>query len=82
MQTVPTQLEPGRTSAVTRPRSVATCATSTRVPTAASILGAFGTRGVTASAGTLGTTAAWSLYIRKPMPKVNFHDRWPLGFTT
>lgn len=81
MQTVLMQNEASRARAVTRTRSLATCV-PTRVPTAAPISGVFGTRGVTASAeGTSRTATAWSLYIAKPMPKVNFHDRWPLGST-
>lgn len=78
MSSTTTQIVQIETPAVTRTRTVATCAR----PTAVTALGYRSTDG-TGINGTraFATAGNWSLAIRKPMSKVDFHDRWPLRTT-
>lgn len=75
MASTTTQIVQTETTAVTRARTVAACARPAAVTAHGYRVNGTGTNATRtfASAGT------WSpLAIRKPMSKVDFHDRWPL----
>ena len=78
MSSIQTQIAQIETAAVTRPRNVAPVARPVAVTAngyRATTDTGFETHGTAVPAGN------WSVAIRKPMSKVDFHDRWPLRST-